>query len=1715
MKFLLIFLLSFMTILSSCTPQTNARRGAVVGSTDGAENEDETDSSNDGDISTASSWIVGGQTLTSAIFNANDSASFYLQGTGIENIAESSDNSLVCLVVNFIDANNSFEKQLRLRAARVKLISTNQYIYRVLPSTSSDNQAACGGNAPLINTSGTSLKVISTTAAYTLSEVCPSCSRTIVSTSIQLYQTTNGIIGTELTANTAILSGLNIRIDPNNAVSDNNGTCTNFSCQTSGFDCCIEGQCVDDGSLRSNPDANQLTQALIDVASNPQNFKNWPNVYYVCSEDNGDPIDPDDGNEDPDPTDPNDEARIQLEKDILKYRCLNEDVSFCDPDFNTVRTNVWRECGCLLDPITNDPLDPRCPDYNLRKIEDQGGNIIKIECDIPDDNPTPAPFQDVDISVSARTAPHRFFDTNGVTYDGLDKVPAGTNQEGEEFSYTNQAAALGPNDTSFEMNTVLGMFALDQAQPATTIDIDLDTVYVIRANSGVYSPCVSCTQDPWFNAFSSHPTVNSPYGLYSVNYSTSRDNFLSNETRGNYEDTIFGRACWVPPTMLPFSHKPDGDVNVQRRNRLKTQAAMWINGYQRDWYGFNKGALIASFDGVSWFAVGSGRRVKSTTKKLFIAINAPFADLAEPTSYNVSVMEDNGIQNAAVHDYDFDLDPQAVNQNPGASCQLNHTCDVDSDCVAKLGWEYKCADVTRARSFWPRFDLNADENVNTASEFRFNNIITGGLSGSSNKRCVYRGAGSVCKRNYSTLSTDNDKKLMACAPNFSCQSLRSSSFNERPVRTPNDPSNDLYGQSANILGRMEIYFGADENLDSEIRSNISYNATLNYGTNPNDSTEVLANEFEYGLCVPGKDASNNTYITQHSSTNLTGVDHISQIGTCNPDEATTAARLAACPTFDGDGNIYLETDDNDLKLRQNACGVEFDSGGSSFLDNILTVLKDNDTAEDGTGVATTISEKGFARNACFRRAGSSCHTDYDCAPNSLHEEYALNNTFGTKAEQDFWSESLVCRQRDDAPIRGVASVDDYYNFDMGKNKCCREITNDFTMYTAYTGTQATELPDYDADNSNLDATKNPATNPGDADAYSRYIVSTTKEPMLVDTAQGFIVGATATQLDKQTNMWKTLNETGSANCCGGGFIRKFSDGTHDWTRSNRFNVDPSNFQCLNYTNTLYKETPYSNIEASWIRDYTSLCFYPRVGSGSVSGINRFGCSQSSFIESTNFDNTSPLAPTYETSGAPAAPYDRIELEYAPEDTDTGNGSIDLSTVITDGAIYYPLAYTEGSGTTGSTADYANELYRFRDYDNFTNESQPNDSGYINSMKMGFLLPIFFDPTQDPGIKVTFRGDSISGTGVYEKSNIGAPSGACKATINAFEATPADNTFTERVDLDGDGPDTSEDPRVAACYYLDGSLERYILLIAVETDGNNSDEDVTDWKYAWPSIMFNTIDTNTNMNVGESLYYLKKFENYELLGIPQITYEPLYCNDVITGTTPIASSDDQELVPGIYKNSIRTRADYQDGTIGNSYNGTAIDEGYFREDKFAVEQIFAAHEFKCCAKLGTEVDSAARCCSNFSEEINGDNKQRCALPTGTNLMVYFNKYVSSESAIEEYDTGALDEDLALLDSEFEPNGFPKQDASVRGKLEEIGRKFCESQGTREGVAFANYIPEPNRNGTFQQDPGEAFREFYSIIDSPNDIASVNGSFDGSYYNAFTTQNFKWNHHIYCQ
>jgi hypothetical protein len=207
--------------------------------------------------------------------------------------------------------------------------------------------------------------------------------------------------------------------------------------------------------------------------------------------------------------------------------------------------------------------------------------------------------------------------------------------------------------------------------------------------------------------------------------------------------------------MLPFSHNENADQQTQRLNRLKTQAAYYSNGYQRDWFGFNKGALIGSFDGVSWFAVGKGRVVKSTTDKLFLAINAPFADLAQYNDHLVSVQEWDFITTAPQYDYNPDEDINSVFQNEAGLCQRNHQCENDSDCITQLGWEYSCVDVNQYQTKWPRFTAEGSKEI--ANDSATGSIISflnqGELpSGTSSKKCVYRGAGAPCRVNYDSIT---------------------------------------------------------------------------------------------------------------------------------------------------------------------------------------------------------------------------------------------------------------------------------------------------------------------------------------------------------------------------------------------------------------------------------------------------------------------------------------------------------------------------------------------------------------------------------------------------------------------------------------------------------------------------------------------------------------------------------------------------------------------------------------------------------------------------------------------------------------------------------------------------------------------------------------------------------------------------------------------------
>jgi hypothetical protein len=1626
-----------MLIISSCTPQNPStnRIGSSSESTSGG--------SSDGGNSTSdtpteipetpTTWFADGITVSGTLTqNATDTASFYLRGSSIQNyiINNNKQSSIFCLVTSISSTTPATKKQqIRFRALPITLLGTSEVVLRIDTASSSDNGSFCGGDGiPSLLSNGTiTANVNASDAAYTFSTVCPTCSSTFTSTRVNLYESISGSISasTQVSETSVNLSGLNIKIDNTNNSNQPTNNCSESQCQAQGFDCCLDGQCVKDGILRSNPDPALFPSAVIDVAKDPLNFKNWPTVYYVCSENTGNPPSSGDDNT----TDPVDQAQQQLEKDIKDFNCLEEFKATqtevqCDPNHQTVQLNTWKKCGCLLDLTTNTPIDPRCPDYGLKAIRDNSNNIVKIECDVPPPATDPKPFQNLDINISAKTAPHRFYSLSGSVFDDLSTVPAGTNQEGTEFSYLDNVNKVAPVTTSFEMNSILGQMslALDQALPATAIDIDLDQSYIISATSAFYTPCDSCQKDPWFVAFSNAPEVFHGNGLGWQNYSTSRSEFGDNQTNGNYEDTIFGRACWVPPTMIPFTHTPNANVGIQRRNRLAAQAALYINGYQRDWYGFNKGALIGSFDGVKWFAVGAGRRVRSTSKKLFLAINAPFADLAQPTNYSVTVVQDLGGQSAADFDYDFNKGLTDSGQNAGASCQYMHQCNVDSDCVGKLGWEYSCADVNDLKTNWPVFDINANERANSEKNaVSFNDVLFAGLNGSNTRRCVYRGAGAPCKLDYNAnIAKENTRKLLTCAPNFYCASLDSGNFSDELKREPNQPSTILYGQGSNTLGRPLEYVGGTKNLTTDIRSNLlanmqGYDATGNTGT--------------FGVCRPGKQISVSTHLNQHQNADTSRrADYISQQGSCD-STATGDARITSCSNIGPDGNFdnTFSASTTEERHRQNMCSGESKTGTTSTFASI----------ESPTLVGSvSITTPTLAANACFRRAGATCQTNLDCAPNNLHAEVAgtldRNDFGGTLAELNFWKEELICGQPQTKPTLGTSNITDYLNYDLGQNRCCREVSKDFTMYTSIAGATKTQISGYETENDSLNTKQYGYLDPAAAGRYSRYAIAdktlpTTDNPTTTSLPKVEV----NSDSDVPNNQWKTISQTGELTCCGGGFIRKFDDGTNDWSNRNRLRLSPENFACLNYSTKLYKEENTGSLKGNWSLDYSNLCLYPGTTVDGSSAL--LGCIQQSIQD--EFQPTPLVSPVaFPGIGATGT------LTTFPGSDFDGSGTIDPQIMIRNHVFHPPTLYQEGA--------FDNNLLIFRDFDNFAGNVTDKDS------VIAFYLPPYITNVA-----------SILGAGSVVAQRRGEGHNT-QVTLNHTLVTEAQCTFANLI-VNGDN----------WCIGLDGTRRFFAARIA--GDGNPGN----DWSYGWLEMDFQTSYDANATTPGSDQFYEDRLARLELLGVPQMTYEPIACND-----------DSTQLVPGIFTPTTTANfatLDTPGGKVHYKEDGSTV----------ALGKVFSANDFKCCSKLGSTVTNATKCCSGFASSGDGDSGLTCKLPSGTNLNLYLNKFISSESNVSD------NTELSMSEDDFDAEtGYPKYSETAYAKVRAIGQAYCANGTVKTGGAFGNFFPQPN-NGSFIGDGAESY---YSIVDSIFDFDSNTNAGYGEFM-----AGFRWKLHQYCE
>ena len=791
---------------------------------------------------------------------------------------------------------------------------------------------------------------------------------------------------------------------------------------------------------------------------------------------------------------------------------------------------------------------------NLRPvIGNDKVSVTDYECIYPMADSGEPPVNQT-VYVSNKNIAHRYFDANGVHYD-TDYGDA-LEPELNSFSYLSNNI-LKPNNVNqyIGFNEIYGQFAKSGnfvSRPAKMVKVKKDKLYDIISASGSFSSCISCGNDYYSLLQKVFPQnfAGQAGGYTPDNFTAQRENSSSIYRS---DDLLFGRACFVPATMIPWTHTQAGTPRDQRRARLTAQHFLFANGYNRDWFGFDYGSLIGSFDGVNWFSVGNQRRIKASTGKLYLAVNAYLGDLNVDNNFNVTVAEAS-TYSSEIPDHDTESD--------GAECQKSHLCSNDNDCFRQLGYDYSCQNITGLTTAWPQFDATGSELV--GSTVRTISSIIGGTNGQS-KRCVYRGRGAPCIRDLNNLTSSNFNNssmvgTAMCSHNNSCVPLTTTGrFNDRISRFASTPLaqnlseaaptlSDIVGLGARIILRPFDYFGT-KNVPDLARTTLATNSVSS-------------------ICIPGRDVNAGTDTWNLNlrlpSTRTDTSDKILGIGPTTASQSSKS--LDACPATDNSGQS-LQTKKETLGT-QGVSAFTISQNLSTNLLDLAPLRAQNIFSSINGAQVTTI---GYQKNACLRAPGATCFSDLECAPSEFiaAKVKTLNlSSLLNPAEIKFWEEELVCGNPD---FKFVSPGNKNPEFNIKKNKCCREYGKTLTVFTQTAGSAHQWC-------NNVSSTINVAGVNQSYTASSRYSrVHTAYDKMTCDRtkvdqasktfALSMVAGSATDRWVQILGQYKTLDTLNQRTCCTNHWVRSFSTengGGHAFEKSKLQNIDKTMFRNISW-----------------------------------------------------------------------------------------------------------------------------------------------------------------------------------------------------------------------------------------------------------------------------------------------------------------------------------------------------------------------------------------------------------------------------------------------------------------------------------------------------------------------------------------------------------------------
>jgi hypothetical protein len=964
---------------------------------------------------------------------------------------------------------------------------------------------------------------------------------------------------------------------------------------------------------------------------------------------------------------------------------VSNNVSALTESKEAAQTKIDSHCKC-------DPNKDAC---TLTPVTTKVSGVDKVTsfiCTYPQPDIPEAPLQTT-VFLNSKTVPHKFFDVNGINYD------LGTNssedaQEGTAFEYTD-GHNLKPNnvDKHIGFNEIYGSMNVDAASPLPpkVVNVDKGKTYDIFIDQGSFSTCLNCGSD-YFSGMQKVFPNNFEYNGAGYLPDLVESRRRSNQGDYSADDFRFGRACFVPATMIPWTHRANSDLTTQRTDRQNAQHFLFSNGYNKDWYGFDYGSVIGSFDGIKWFAIGNQRKIRATSKKLYLAVNAYFGDLTINNSFKVTVNEMNAVLNSGslvIHDSDSD----------GAQCQKAHYCESDSDCITQVGYDFTCQNVSSLQTPWPQFDASGNE-VSGSTPTSLLSLV-GGSNGQV-KRCVYRGQGALCAQRNMNVNANNSytnstlPALHTCSQNSFCANINQSEFNTKIARYAESPASqniqtfitdkaDTFGLGARILGRPFNYYGS-EGLSSPLRVHFS---SLNVE----------------GLCVPGKDIDSVSTLEEMNFFNTTTreADKITNVGrTISSIIQQDENYLAACPATDDDGDF---THFKDLSLNSTDHKRFAIKNNMSTNSLILPSLSAQNIFNDNSSI---VQRLGYHKNTCLRAPGAKCFSDFECSPNSFisGKFKAISNFNGdiSTAEQNFWEEDLVCANSQ--PRYQENSIYPNPLYETNEHKCCRETAKDFTYFSQPHENSTFKVVD------NVGNPLIPGVNQdyNDPERYSRthtvydkLIGDPTNYPSMVSAAPQ--PSSPLVMTLSKIKQYNTLHLNNERMCCTGHWVRKFASGTN------------GNNGGTKHTNTTQQTIPIESFKSlSWsANNVPALNSFP---SNFPNQTTPFTCTTANYVttdcEIKNINEGSAIETKYltwfskfELIGIPQVLIEtnnEVEKPISTEDMDLDNdGTDDILAQQDISALKLPIKNTIKDVNVDGVADATyngKEYYSAASYDNF-------------------------------------------------------------------------------------------------------------------------------------------------------------------------------------------------------------------------------------------------------------------------------------------------------------------------------------------------------------------------------------------------------------------------------